>query len=506
MKISIIGSGAMGSLSRDAVPGPATTWCCTTSSRSTSRPGDRAGGSSEVLLTRRPAATTDLEDTRGSDVMIVFVKSTSTEEAAREVAPSAGPGTIALARPRPAGNEAILRKYFGVEPEARGGGDLARRDLPRPRGASGTRGRDPRTSQWPTGSHPRLVAFAAALARAGFETHVEPTWRASCGASSSSTSGSTTNALTALTGGKRPPARPRGDTIADGRPRGGGGGGGEGAGRLLRVRRPARHGVRRGEEDRANRSSMLQDFDRGRCNGDRGTAPSCARRRSSLPVPVNAGVMWLVKAIDRLLPAWRKVAERGTSAGCRLSAEERRLLAAVDADERASYDDLGAIHWNVRDGKHRGGGAVRGGVDMRRELDVELLVEEAGPGRCQNVIATVDSGLPGPCLMLEGHTDVVSEGARGAVDPRSFRRRDRRRQALRPGLLRHEGRPVRRGAPDGEGDREIRASLEAQGKIRLGLVCDEEGMMIGIKDFMVTPTTWMPALSPSPRRTSSACS
>ena len=48
---------------------------------------------------------------------------------------------------------------------------------------------------------------------------------------------------------------------------------------------------------------------------------------------------------------------------------------------------------------------------IRRELGVEPLVEEVEPGR-ENIIATLDSGRPGPCLMLEGHTDVVSEGDR----------------------------------------------------------------------------------------------
>ncbi len=64
------------------------------------------------------------------------------------------------------------------------------------------------------------------------------------------------------------------------------------------------------------------------------------------------------------------------------------------------------------------GGTERNVVQLHRGLDhgassrVEPLVEEAAPGR-QNIIATLDSGARGPCLMLEGHTDVVSEGSRG---------------------------------------------------------------------------------------------
>src|SRR2546423_15566601 len=37
------------------------------------------------------------------------------------------------------------------------------------------------------------------------------------------------------------------------------------------------------------------------------------------------------------------------------------------------------------------------------------LVEEAAPGR-PNVVAVVDGGRPGPTLLFEGHTDVVTEG------------------------------------------------------------------------------------------------
>ena len=63
-------------------------------------------------------------------------------------------------------------------------------------------------------------------------------------------------------------------------------------------------------------------------------------------------------------------------------------------------------------GRHGAGGRAPIIADwIRRELALEPLVEEVAPGR-QNIIVTLDSGAPGPCLMLEGHTDVVSEGSR----------------------------------------------------------------------------------------------
>jgi succinyl-diaminopimelate desuccinylase len=117
---------------------------------------------------------------------------------------------------------------------------------------------------------------------------------------------------------------------------------------------------------------------------------------------------------------------------------------------------------------------------IRRELEIEPLVEEVEPGR-RNIIATVDSGRRGPVLMLEGHTDVVSEGDRGSWSHDPFAA-----QIV-------DNRIYGRGACDMKGGVAV-ALLTAKafrtsrvpfaGKIRLGLVCDEEGMMIGIKQFI----------------------
>ncbi len=117
---------------------------------------------------------------------------------------------------------------------------------------------------------------------------------------------------------------------------------------------------------------------------------------------------------------------------------------------------------------------------IRGELGIEPMVEEVEPGR-KNIIATLDSGRPGPVLMLEGHTDVVSEGDRSSWSHDPFAAEIA------------EDRIYGRGACDMKGGVAV-ALLTAKafhtsrvpfvGKIRLGLVCDEEGMMIGIKDFI----------------------
>ena len=117
---------------------------------------------------------------------------------------------------------------------------------------------------------------------------------------------------------------------------------------------------------------------------------------------------------------------------------------------------------------------------IREEIGIEPLVEEVAPGR-DNVILTIDSGVPGPTLMLEGHTDVVSEGNPAEWTHGPF-----------SGTV--EGnRLYGRGSCDMKAGLAInlltaktfvRNSLPFKGKLRLGIVCDEEGMMIGIKDFI----------------------
>jgi succinyl-diaminopimelate desuccinylase len=166
-----------------------------------------------------------------------------------------------------------------------------------------------------------------------------------------------------------------------------------------------------------------------------------------------------------------------------ISGHEEKLLACVDRGELVALtQDLVRIDSVIRP---ETGGTERGVVAylaawIRRELGVEPLVEEAAPGR-QNLIATLDSGRPGPCLMLEGHTDVVSEGGAQAWTHPPF------------GAEIADGRIYGRGSCDMKAGVAValvtakalrNADVPWAGKIRLGLVCDEEGMMIGIKHFI----------------------
>jgi succinyl-diaminopimelate desuccinylase len=123
-----------------------------------------------------------------------------------------------------------------------------------------------------------------------------------------------------------------------------------------------------------------------------------------------------------------------------------------------------------------------------RALSLDPVVQEVAPGR-PNVICDWAGSAFDPSrhrtLMLEGHTDVVTEGDRtrwsrdpyGAelVDAEDGQRLYGRGSAdMKAGVAAAIAAlaAVRATAPD------------LPGRIRLGIVVDEEGMMIGIKDFI----------------------
>jgi len=120
------------------------------------------------------------------------------------------------------------------------------------------------------------------------------------------------------------------------------------------------------------------------------------------------------------------------------------------------------------------------------------VIEEAVPGR-PNVICDWAGGAFDPqrhrTLMLEGHTDVVTEG-----DPRAWQIPPFEGRIV-PGP---DGRAAS-GVLHGRGTADMKAGVAAAiaaleavravapdlpGRIRLGIVADEEGMMLGIKSFI----------------------
>ncbi|MDP2968536.1 MAG: M20/M25/M40 family metallo-hydrolase, partial [Deltaproteobacteria bacterium] len=117
---------------------------------------------------------------------------------------------------------------------------------------------------------------------------------------------------------------------------------------------------------------------------------------------------------------------------------------------------------------------------LLEEMGLDVVVEEVEPGS-PNVIGILQGQGEGPCLMFECHTDVVTEGdnSEWKYDP-------------------FEGKLVGnriygRGACDTKGN--LAAALKAveaicrsripfKGKILLGILVDEEGLMRGVKHFI----------------------
>jgi len=162
---------------------------------------------------------------------------------------------------------------------------------------------------------------------------------------------------------------------------------------------------------------------------------------------------------------------------------EKKLLSFIDRDELVRLTrELIRIDSVIRpETGNTEAGVVRYIADwVRRELGVEPLIETVIPAR-ENIIVTIDSGRSGPCLMFEGHTDVVSEG--------------------NPDLWQHYpfGGEIEDGKIYGRGACDMKAGLAVnlltvkamiqsgvayKGKMRLGIVCDEEDLMLGIQDYI----------------------
>jgi len=193
--------------------------------------------------------------------------------------------------------------------------------------------------------------------------------------------------------------------------------------------------------------------------------------------------------------------------GQNLTAAETALLALIDPDEVVRLtQELVRIDSVIRPETGNTEAAVVAFITgwIRENIGIEPLVEEVVPGR-ENIILTVDfgpprSGDPGRVLMLEGHTDVVSEGERsrwtydpfGAqiVDGKLYGRGSCDMKAgVAVNLI--AAKTLLRAAQDAQGAPAREEALQAfrdlpplAGKLRLGIVCDEEGMMVGIKDFI----------------------
>lgn len=118
-------------------------------------------------------------------------------------------------------------------------------------------------------------------------------------------------------------------------------------------------------------------------------------------------------------------------------------------------------------------------AEWMRARGWQPIVEEVAPGR-PNVICTLNGGEPGPTLLFEGHTDVVTEG------DRSEWQRDPFGGEIVDGML------WGRGSADMKGGLAAMlfaaAALDDErpfaGRLVLAVLADEEGMMLGAKGFV----------------------
>ena len=303
MKISIIGSGAMGSLfggglssiGHDVVLYDVYREHVEAINAHGLAIEDAATGSVTVA---HPRASTEPKSVEGSDVLVIFVKSTSTEQAAAQFKAFAGKNTIALTLQNGLGNEAILRVHFGAERTAAGVTSQGATFL----GPGRIRhaGKGPTHMSMADGKNEKLASFAEALTKAGFETHLEKDVASLVWSKLLINVG--INALTAITNqtnGKLVDAEETKAVMADL------------VAEALAVARA--HGIRLTYEDPlatvydvarktgANRSSMLQDFDKNRLTEIDFMNGAIVREAAALgiPVPVNATVTRIIKAMEK---------------------------------------------------------------------------------------------------------------------------------------------------------------------------------------------------------------
>jgi 2-dehydropantoate 2-reductase len=302
MTIGVIGAGAMGSLygGRLAQAGEKVLLY------DVARPHVEALNASGLAIeelntgavsTVRVQATSEPRDLAGADFLIVFVKSSATAAAAEQIAPLAKGSAIAVTLQNGLGNEQILREAFGAARTAAGvtsqGATFLGPGRIRHAGVGLTHlGMSDRRNE-------KLAPLVEALNRAGFETHLELSIENLVWSKLVINVG--INALTALTGlanGRLldfPQTRSvMADLVTE-------------AVRVAQARGveltyqdPLAMVYTVAEKTARNRSSMLQDFDRGAPSEIDVINGAILREAEALgiEVPVNRTVTRLIQALD----------------------------------------------------------------------------------------------------------------------------------------------------------------------------------------------------------------
>ncbi len=176
MKISIIGAGAMGSLyggklsltdNNVVLYDINTTHVNMINSRGLIIEESATG----EKVTTHPRASSNPDDVSESDLMILFVKSTATDAVAKQFVKFAKQGTIALTLQNGLGNEDIIRNHFGAERTAAGVTSQGATFL----GPGNIRhaGNGPTYMCMSDKGNNKLEKVVDAFTESGFETHIE---------------------------------------------------------------------------------------------------------------------------------------------------------------------------------------------------------------------------------------------------------------------------------------------------------------------------------------------
>ena len=304
MKISIIGSGAMGSLfgGKLALAGHEVILYDINKNHINKVNNDGLAieelSSGKRYITR-PKGTTDPVEAANAEVLIIFVKSTVTESAARQFSALTGPDTLVVTLQNGLGNEDILKTYFGADNTA--AGVTSQGATFKGPGEIRHAGNGPTHLCMSHGKNERLTPLVDALNNAGFVTEADENIAGLIWSKLVINVG--INALTALTGlenGKLldydnikdvmaalveeavQVARSKGVTLSYPNP-------------LQTVFEVC-------EKTAPNRSSMLQDFDRGSATEIDFINNAIVREGEALgiPTPVNSTITSLIKAREMI--------------------------------------------------------------------------------------------------------------------------------------------------------------------------------------------------------------
>ena len=251
-----------------------------------------------AVIVARPRASADPRDVEGADVLVIFVKSISTEEAAARFAPLARKDAIVLTLQNGLGNEAILSRYFGPGRTAAGVTSQGATFL----GPGRIRhaGKGPTHICMSDGRNEKLDPLCRALEGAGFETHVSADVASLVWSKLLINVG--INALTAITNQPNGKLLESGDlklimadlvaeAVAVAKARG----------IPLTHADPLAVVYDVAGMTGANRSSMLQDFDRRRPSDIEVMNGAIVREaeKAGIDVPVNTTITRLIRALEK---------------------------------------------------------------------------------------------------------------------------------------------------------------------------------------------------------------